>query len=72
MAGSLPNLTTVQLIRVSGHEGVVGKETADQLAKFGSKCQLIGPEPACGISVGVAEKTIRDRTVTVKTPAVLT
>jgi hypothetical protein len=32
-----------------GHEGIVGNETADQLARTGS-------EPACGSSVGVAKK----------------
>jgi hypothetical protein len=37
-------------------------ETADQLAKMGSEHPFIGPEPACGISVGVAKKAVRDWT----------
>jgi ribonuclease HI len=49
----------VQLIWVPGHEGIVGKETADQLARTGSEHPFIGPEPACGISVGVAKKAVR-------------
>jgi hypothetical protein len=32
---------------------------ADQLAKTGSEHPFIGPEPACGISVGVAKKAVR-------------
>jgi hypothetical protein len=49
----------VQLIWVPGHEGIVGNKTADQLAKTGSEHRFIGPEPACGISVGVAKKAVR-------------
>jgi ribonuclease HI len=36
-----------------GHEGIVGNETADQLARTGS-------QPACGIPIGVAKKAARD------------
>jgi hypothetical protein len=43
----------VQLIWVPGHEGTVGNETADQLART-------GPEPVCGISIGAAKKAVRD------------
>jgi hypothetical protein len=49
----------VQLIWVPGHEGFVENETTDQLAKTGSGHPFIGPEPACGISVGVAKKAVR-------------
>jgi ribonuclease HI len=52
----------LQLIWVPGHEGIVGNETADQLAKTGSEHPFIGPEPACGMSVGVAKKAVRDWT----------
>jgi hypothetical protein len=45
---------------VPGHEGIVGSETADQLAKTGSEHPSIGLEPACGI--GVAKKAARDWT----------
>jgi hypothetical protein len=47
---------------VPGHEGSVGNETADQLAGTGSEHPFIKPEPACGISVGVAKKAVRDWT----------
>jgi hypothetical protein len=36
---------------VPGHEGIVGIEPADQLARTGSEDPFTGPEPACGISV---------------------
>jgi hypothetical protein len=51
---------TVQLFWVPGHEGIVGNETADQLARAGTEHLFIGPEPACGISIGVAKKAVRD------------
>jgi ribonuclease HI len=54
----------VQLTWVPGHEGIAGNETADQLAEVGAEHPFIGPEPACGISTGVATKAIRDWTIT--------
>jgi hypothetical protein len=47
---------------VPGHEGIVGNETAGQLARTGSEHPFIGPEPACGISIGVVKKAFRDWT----------
>jgi hypothetical protein len=52
----------VQLIWVSGHEGIVGNQTADQLARTVSEHPFSGPEPACGISIGVAKKAVTDWT----------
>jgi hypothetical protein len=51
----------VQLIWVLGYEGI-GNEMADQLARTGFEYPFIGPAPACGISVGVAKKAVRDWT----------
>jgi hypothetical protein len=45
---------------VTGHEGTVGNETANQVARTGSEHLFTGPEPACGISIGVAKKAVRD------------
>jgi ribonuclease HI len=56
----LANHNRVQLVWVPGHEGIAGNETADHLAKIGYEHPFIGPEPACGISMGVAKKAIRD------------
>jgi hypothetical protein len=47
---------------VPGHEDIEGNKTADQRAKLGSECPFIGPEPACGISAGIAKKAVRDWT----------
>jgi hypothetical protein len=47
---------------VPGHEGIAGNETTNQLARTGSEHPFIGPKPACGISIGVAKKVVRDWT----------
>jgi hypothetical protein len=56
----------VQLIWVTGREGIVGNETADQLARTEFEHPFIGPEPACGISIGVAKKAVRDWTNSIR------
>jgi hypothetical protein len=45
---------------VPGLEGIVGNDTADQLARTGSEHPFIGAEPAHGISIGGAKKAVRD------------
>jgi ribonuclease HI len=42
-----------RVIWVQGHEGITGNKTADHLART-------GPEPACGISFGVAKIAVKD------------
>jgi hypothetical protein len=39
---------------------LIGNEMADQLARAGSDHPLLGPEPACDITIGVAKKAVRD------------
>jgi hypothetical protein len=40
----------VQLLYVPVHNGIEGNMTANRLARKGSLCPFIGPEPVCGIS----------------------
>jgi hypothetical protein len=47
---------------VPGHEDIAGNETADPLARIGSEHPFRGPEPARGISFGVAKRAVRDCT----------
>jgi hypothetical protein len=49
----------VQLIWVQEHKDIAGNETADQLTRTESEHPFIGPEPACGISIGVAKNMVR-------------
>jgi hypothetical protein len=53
-----------------GHEGIDGNEMADQLAKPGSECQFIVPEPAWGSSLGVAKKGAKEAKVLIQRPSV--
>jgi hypothetical protein len=42
------------------HEGIAGNETARHLARTGSELPFTEPEPACGISFGVAKRAVKD------------
>ena len=48
------------LMWVPGHQGVIGNEEADELARKGSNVTFIGPEPAFGLSYNVQKTVIRN------------
>jgi hypothetical protein len=50
----------VQPICMLGHMGIGVNEIADQLDRDSSSYQLIGPEPALGITAKVAMRVITD------------
>jgi hypothetical protein len=58
---SLAKLTErnrIKLMWVPGHRGIEDDEIADEILRLGFACPLIGPEPGCGISAGIAKKTV--------------
>jgi ribonuclease HI len=55
---ALAKTNTVTLVWVPGHMGVVGNEEADRCARAGAENDLIGPEPACGISYSMVRATV--------------
>lgn len=56
---SLGENNRVILRWVPGHEGIVGNEIADDLAKAGSVTTTYGPEPFCGIPKSLVKLTLR-------------
>jgi hypothetical protein len=50
----------VQLIRVPGHEGTKGNETANELAKLGSECLIIGLEQGKGVLQGPSVRRTKE------------
>jgi hypothetical protein len=50
----------VQQIWVPGYEGTDGNKMADLMSKLGSEYPFRGPEPACSISMGVANQSSQE------------
>jgi hypothetical protein len=44
---------------VPGHGFIAGNETVYLLARKGFEHSFIGPDPACGISIGVSKRAVR-------------
>ena len=51
---------SVQLVQVPGHEGILGNERADELAKKGAGTQFTGPEPVLVLPYSVVQRAIGD------------
>jgi ribonuclease HI len=56
----------VKLMWVPHHRRLEGNGIGDKLTNLGTKCPFMGPEPAYGISAGVAKKAVRDWAETIK------
>jgi hypothetical protein len=50
----------LQLTCVRDHRDIEGNKTADQLARLGSECLFVGPEPACDISAVVCQESYQE------------
>jgi Ribonuclease HI len=57
----LATRNSVQLVWVPGHEGILGNERADELAKKGADTRFTGPEPVLGLPYSMVIRAIGDR-----------
>jgi hypothetical protein len=58
----IASLNEVILIWVPGHQGILGNELADKLARQASVMPILGPEPALGIPKCLAREAIKNWT----------
>ena len=49
-----------ELVWVPGHEGILGNERTDEMAKKGADTPFTGPEPLLCLPYNVVKQTIRD------------